>query len=145
MRLEATALLHLLLEATLKKQVKLPDASGVLLEASNGTPIAKNTNCNVTVANPFEAVENEDDNDGETLDDLGPELAKMGRILAREITKSLLKALIPLQNEINDLKTSNINKCDGEDWQCLRDENEKLHSKVHQLELSNTKLQLRLS
>ena len=112
---------------------------------SNDTLTAKDTISNVTVANPFQAVENEDDDDGETLDDLGPELAKMGRILAREITKSLSKALIPLQNEINNLKTSNINRCDGEDWQCLKDENEKLHTKVHQLELSNTKLQLKLS
>ena len=47
-----------------------------------------------TVANPFETEDSE--NEGETLDDLGPELAKMGRILAREITKSLSRALIPL-------------------------------------------------
>ena len=52
------------------------------------------------VTNPFQG--NEDEDDGETLDDLGPELAKMGRILAREITKSLSKALVPLRNEIND-------------------------------------------
>ena len=57
------------------------------------------------VTNPFETEDSE--NEGKTLDDLGPELAKMGRILAREITKSLSRALIPLQNEINDLKTTN--------------------------------------
>ena len=39
----------------------------------------------------------------ESLDDLGPELAKMGRILAQEITKSLSNALIPLQNDIIQL------------------------------------------
>ena len=39
----------------------------------------------------------------ESLDDLGPELAKMGRILAKEITKSLSNALIPLQNDIIQL------------------------------------------
>ena len=61
------------------------------------------------------------------------------------MTKSLSKALIPLQNEINDLKTSNSNRHDGEVWQCLKDENKKLHTRVHQLELSNTKLQLKLS
>ena len=56
------------------------DATG-----SNDTLTAKDTIYNVTVANPFQVAENEDHNDGETLDDLGPELAKMGRILAREI------------------------------------------------------------
>ena len=85
------------------------------------------------------------ENEGETLDDLGPELAKMGRILAREITKLLSKALIPLQNEINDLKTTNSTLPGGNDWQRLKDENEKLHTKVHQLELNNSKLQMKLS
>ena len=66
----------------------------------------ESTNNDVTtVTNPFQGDEDEDDS--ETLKDLGPELAKMGRILTREITKSLSKALIPLQNEINDLKTTN--------------------------------------
>ena len=96
-----------------------------------------------TVTNPFETEDLE--NEGETLDDLGPELAKMGRILAREITKSLSKALIPLQNEINDLKTTNSTPPGGNDWQRLKDENEKLHTKVHQLELNNSKLQMKLS
>ena len=68
-----------------------------------------------TVANPFETEDSE--NEGETLDDLGPELAKMGRILAREITKSLSRALIPLQNEINNLKTANSTPPGVNDWQ----------------------------
>ena len=73
------------------------------------------TTTEATVTNPFDTghVENE----GETLDDLGPELAKMGRILAREITKSFSKALISLQNEINDLKTTNSTLLGGNDWQ----------------------------
>ena len=96
-----------------------------------------------TVANLFEIEDSE--NEGETLDDLGPELAKMGRILAREITKSLSRALIPLQNEINNLKTTNSTPPGVNDWQQLKDENEKLHTKVHQLELNNSKLQMKLS
>ena len=52
------------------------------------------------VENPMET---DDVEIHETLDDLGPELAKMGRILAREITKSLSNALIPLQNDIIQL------------------------------------------
>ena len=69
----------------------------------------------------------------------------MGRILAREITKSLSRALIPLQNEINDLKTTSGTPPGVNDWQQLKDENEKLHTKVHQLELNNSKLQMKLS
>ena len=53
------------------------------------------------VENPYK-LEGDDD---ERLEDLGPELAKMGRILDKEITKSLSKALVPLQNKINELKT----------------------------------------
>ena len=56
---------------------------------------------NNTVINPYE----DEMDTHETLEDLGPELAKMGRILAREITKSLSAALVPLQNEINKLKS----------------------------------------
>ena len=56
---------------------------------------------NNAVINPYEDKMDTD----ETLEDLGPELAKMGRILAREITKSLSAALVPLQNEINELKS----------------------------------------
>ena len=116
-------------------------------ETGNNDPIlidGSTTNTTeATVTNPFETEDVE--NEGETLDDLGPELAKMGRILAREITKLLSKALIPLQNEINDLKTTNSTPPGGNDWQRLKDENEKLHTKVHQLELNNSKLQMKLS
>ena len=69
----------------------------------------------MTITNPFQAEENEDDS--ETLDDLGPELANMGRILAREITKSLSKAQILLENEINDLNTTSNSTSSGDDWQ----------------------------
>ena len=55
----------------------------------------------IIVENPMEVEGMETD---ETLDDLGPELAKMGRILAKEITKSLSNALIPLQNDIIQLR-----------------------------------------
>ena len=58
-------------------------------EATDNT-VTRNNN-KVVVENPYEI-------DDETLDDLGPELAKMGRILAREVTKSVSNALIPLQN-----------------------------------------------
>ena len=87
----------------------------------------------------------DDDDDGESLDDLGPELAKMGRILAREITKLLSKALIPLQQEINELKASNQNRGNVEQWYHLKDENDKLNTKVHQLEIRNHKLQEKLN
>ena len=110
---------------------------------SNDITLVDGSTTEATVTNPFETEEVEDE--GETLDDLGPELAKMGRILAREITKSLSKALIPLQNEINDLKTTSNTPLGGNDWQHLKDENEKLHTKVHQLELNNSKLQMKLS
>ena len=73
------------------------------------------TTTEAIVTNPFETEDVE--NEGETLDDLGPELAQMGRILAREITKLLSKALIPLQNEINDLKITNSTLLGENDWQ----------------------------
>ena len=82
---------------------------------SNDLTLVDGSTTEATVTNPFETEEVEDE--GETLDDLGPELAKMGRILAREITKWLSKALIPLQNEINDLKTTNSTPLGGNDWQ----------------------------
>ena len=88
-------------------------------------------------------MEDEED-EGESLDDLGPELAKLGRILAKEITKSLSKALIPLQHEINELKASNRNTGNVEQWHQLKDENDKLNTKVHQLEIRNHKLQEKL-
>ena len=81
----------------------------------DGSTTTTTTTTEATVTNPFETEEVEAE--GETLDDLGPELAKMGRILAREITKSLSKALIPLQNEINDLKTTNSTPPGGNEWQ----------------------------
>ena len=59
------------------------------------------SNKGVLVENPFETEYDEN----EKLEDLGPDLAKMGRGLAREITRSLSKALIPLQQEPNELKT----------------------------------------
>ena len=95
------------------------------------------------VSNPFQTEDDEDD--GESLDDLGPELAKMGRILNREITKSLSKALMPLQHEINELKASNQNTGNIEQWHQLKDENDKLNTKVHQLEIRNHKLQEKLN
>ena len=105
--------------------------------------LRESKNIETKVNNPFETDDCEDD--GECLDDLEPELAKMGRILAREITKSLSKALIPLQNEINDLKTTNQSAGSIEQWQQLREENDKLNMKVHQLELRNHKLQQKLN
>ena len=62
------------------------------------------SNNSAKVENPYKA--EMDGDEDETLDDLCSELAKMGRILAREITKSLSKALILLQKEINELKES---------------------------------------
>ena len=86
-------------------------------DAGNNDPTPMDSSATITteatVTNPFEIEDVEEQ--GETLDDLGPELAKMGRILARQITKSLSKALIPLQNEINDLKTTNSTPPGGND------------------------------
>ena len=84
---------------------------------NDSTPIDSNIadSTEAIVTNPFETEDLE--NEGKTLDDLRPELAKMGRILAREITKSLSRALIPLQNEINDLKTTNSTPPSVSDWQ----------------------------
>ena len=59
---------------------------------SNDPTLVDGSTTEATVTNPFETEKVEDE--GETLDDLGPELAKMGRILAREITKLLSKALM---------------------------------------------------
>ena len=93
----------------------------------------------VTVTNPFQI------DDIETLNDLSPELAKMGRILVREITESLFTALIPLQNEINELKRLNTCVANSDNRQNLKDENEKLQTQVHQLEMNNTKLKMKFS
>ena len=88
------------------------------------------SNNKVVVENPYEI----GCDDAETLEDLGPELAKMGRILAREITKSLSNALIPLQNEIHNLKSSRSGISTTE-MQDIIEENNRLKTKVDQLEL----------
>ena len=100
-------------------------------EAADNT-VTRNNN-KVVVENPYEI-------DDETLDDLGPELVKMGRILAREITKSLSNALIPLQNEINNLKSSRNGISSTTEMQDIIEENDRLKTKVDQLELHNIKL-----
>ena len=110
---------------------------------NDSTPTDSTDSTEAIMTNPFETEDLE--NEGKTLEDLGLELAKMGRILTREITKSLSRALIPLQNEINDLKTNNSTPPSVSNWRRLKDENEKLHTKVHQLELNNSKLQMKLS
>ena len=85
------------------------------------------------------------DND-ETLEDLGPELAKMGRILAREITKSLSAALVPLQNELNELKSLKTELVPADmGMTALKKENDRLKTKVDQMETKNLKLKKRLS
>ena len=75
--------------------------------------------------NPYES----ECDDDETLDDLGPELVKMGQILAREVTKSLSNALVPLQNEINDLKTSKNGILSATEMQEILEENDRLKKK----------------
>ena len=107
---------------------------------------AKEESTNIDAAiltNPFQG--NEDEDYSETLDNLGPKLAKMGRLLAREINKLLSKALVPLQNDINDLKTTSNCTENRESCQSLKEENQKLQTKVHQLEINNTKLKMKLS
>ena len=101
------------------------------------------SNDDAKVENPYETEMNGDED--ETLDDLGPELAKMGRILAREITKSLSKALIPLQREINELKESQNSNHHKMDVQEILEENDKLRTKVDQLETFNIKLKNKLN
>ena len=89
----------------------------------------------ITVENPMEMEGMETD---ESLDDLGPELAKMGRILAKEITKSLSKALIPLQNDIIQLRTDTARLAQSENKvEELKSENENLHARVCRLEHDN--------
>ena len=97
---------------------------------------------NIVVTNPYD---DEMDND-ETLEDLGPELAKMGRILAREITKSLSAALVPLQNELNELKSLKTELVPADmGMTALKKENDRLKTKVDQMETKNLKLKKRLS
>ena len=43
------------------------------------------------------------------------------------------------------MNTTNSTPPGGNNWQQLKDKNEKLHTKVHQLELNNSKLQIKLS
>ena len=82
---------------------------------------------NIVVTNPYD---DEMDND-ETLEDLGPELARMGRILAREITKSLSAALVPLQNELNELKSLKTELIPAAmDMTALKKENDRLKRKL---------------
>ena len=94
------------------------------------------SNNGIVVENPYETGGGED----EKLEDLGPELAKMGRILAREIIRSLSNALIPLQNEINELKTLNSVTPSSSMMQDILEENDRLKTKVDQLELNNIKI-----
>ena len=114
----------------------------ISLRESNETEHTDNRNDNTMVPNPYE---DEMEND-ETLEDLGPELAKMGRILAREITKSLSAALVPLQNEINQLKSLKTDLTPAtSDMNLLKKENDRLKTKVDQLEMTNIKLKERLN
>ena len=46
---------------------------------------------------------------------------------------------------INDLKTTSNCTENSESWQSLKEENQKLQTKVHQLEINNTKLKMKLS
>ena len=108
---------------------------------NNSTKEKKPNSDNILVYNPYEQ---ELDND-ERLEDLGPELAKMGRILAREITKSLSATLIPLQNEINELKMMKTEPSTRQEMRDLLTESDLLKTKVTQLEVSNMKLKTRLS
>ena len=113
--------------------------------SSNKIPNDETTinNSSATVENLYEA--EMDGDEDETLEDLCPELAKMGRILAREITKSLSKALILLQREINELKESQNNNHHKNDMQEILEENDKLKTKVDQLETFNMKLENKLN
>ena len=94
------------------------------------------------VENPMET---DDVEINETLDDLGLELAKMGRILARKITKSLSNALIPLQNDIIQLHEDTARLTQSESKvEELKLENESLHARVCKLELNNQLLKKKL-
>ena len=104
------------------------------------TTINKNS---AKVENPYEV--EMDGDDGETLEDLCPEFAKMGRISAGEIAKSLSKALIPLQREINELKESQNNNHHRNDMLEILEENDKLKTKVDQLETFNMKIKNKLN
>ena len=102
--------------------------------------VTTSSNNNAIVENPYEM--EMDGDDDETLDDLGPE---MGRILARELTISLSKALIPLQNEINELKQTQSSPFPTNEMQDIMEENDRLRTKVDQLETNNIKLKNKLN
>ena len=96
----------------------------------------------IVVENPMEMEGMETD---KSLDDLGPELAKMGRILAKEITKSLSNALIPLQNDIIQLHADTARLAQSENKvEELKSENENLHARVCKLEFNNRLLKRKL-
>ena len=96
----------------------------------------------IIVENPMEEEGMETD---ETLDDLGPELVKMGRILAKEITESLSNALIPLQNDIIQLRADTARLAQSKNKvEELKSENENLHARVCKLELNNRLLKRKL-
>ena len=96
----------------------------------------------IIVENPMEVEGMETD---KSLDDLGSELAKMGRILAKEITKSLSNALIPLQNDIIQLRADTARLVQSENKvEELKSENENLHARVCKLELNNRLLKRKL-
>ena len=96
----------------------------------------------IIIENPMEVEGMETD---KSLDDLGPELAKMGRILAKEITKSLSNALIPLQNDIIQLCTDTAGLAQSKNKvEELKSENGNLHARVCKLELNNWLLKRKL-
>ena len=96
----------------------------------------------IIIENPMEMEGMETD---ESLDDLGPELAKMGRILAKEITKLLSNALIPLQNDIIQLHADTARLAQSENKvKELKSENKNLHARVCKLEFNNRLLKRKL-
>ena len=96
----------------------------------------------IIVENPMKMEGIETD---ESLDDLGPELAKMGRILAKEITKLLSNALIPLQNDIIQLHADTARLAQSKNKvEELKSENENLHARVCKLEFNNQLLKRKL-
>ena len=120
--------------------------SGTVIEPATGHNIltenaTTRSNNGVLIENPFATEYDEN----EKLEDLGLDLAKMRRILAREITRSLSKALIPLQQELNELKTFRSATPLPNKIHDIMEENDRLKTKVEQLELNNYKLKERLS
>ena len=128
-------------ENTTRRNSTVVESSTSSNKISNNDTTSNNNDAKVE--NPYEM--EMDGDDDETLDDLDPELAKMGRILAREITKSLTKALIPLQREINDLKETQNSTLPINDMHDIIEENDRLKTKVDQLETFNMKLKNKLN